>query len=163
MPTKCGRAAVRRRYGPTADAFFTGAMPETFGSPTELEFLDPAGNSLSGSIPAGTGSHGPGTRITSDEEQCESADRSAHGPTTAHECGADTTVPGLSGRDAWAATTTDIPDDAFHRMAMQAAAAIAVVSGYAVVDHERIPDWLSLEDAAMQVKLINAHLRDAGS
>ena len=61
------------------------------------------------------------------------------------------------------ATTSDIPDDAFHRMAMEAAAAITVVSGYAVVDHERVPDWLSLEDAAMQVKLINAHLRDAGS
>lgn len=162
LDLRSGHAETPNNNGPTADAFFTGAIPEAFGSLTELEFLDLAGNSLSGSIPAGIGSHGPGTRITSDEEQCESADRSADGPTTEYECGADTTVPGLSGRDAWAATTSDIPDDAFHRMAMEAVAAITVVSGYAVVDHERVPDWLSLEDAAMQVELINAHLRDAG-
>ena len=44
----------------------------------------------------------------------------------------------------------------------QGLSAITVVSGYATLDHSRIPDWLSFEDAEMVVKLLNDFLHSAG-
>lgn len=133
-----------------ADNRLSGHMPP-LARLARLEWHRLEGNQFAGPLPEPTDRQTTGRTDTSDGDA--GSDR---GGAVRPENG------GFNGLDAWTATTSEVSDDPFHHMVRQTLSAVTVVSGYAAVDHGRVPDWLSFEDAEMLVKLINEFLHRSG-
>ena len=117
-----------------------------------LEWHRLGGNQFAGPLPEPTGRQTAGRADSSDGDTGSDKDGAARPGTGGF----------LNGLDAWTATTSEVSDDPFHHLVRQTLSAVTVVSGYAAVDHSRVPDWLSFEDAEMVVKLVNDFLHSAG-
>ena len=142
-------------------ARLSGSLPVELAALTHLEYLDIRGNELDGELPDGAGVLSDRLVIHLDSEQCESKLRGVESMTFEYVCGEDESQRPMRATVSLAATTADVPDNEFGRMAVEAMAAIIVRDGYALLDTERIPGWLDPNQAVAMVERFNAHLRDA--
>ena len=152
----------------------TGSIPDGLATLPELTHLNLADNRLSGPVPLARLAGLEWYRLAGNEfagPLPEPMGRQTTGRADASDCKAGSDKDGaarprnggfLNGLDAWTATTSEVSDDPVHHLTRQGLSAITVVSGYATLDHSRIPDWLSFEDAEMVVKLLNDFLHSAG-
>ena len=152
-------AHVDRTVG--TQARLSGLLPVELAALTHLEYLDIRGNKLGGELPDGAGVLSERLVIHLDSEQCESEMRGVESMTFEYVCGEDESHRPMRATVSLAATTADVPDNEFGRMAIEAMAAIMIRDGYAHLDTERIPGWLDPNQAVKMVERFNAHLRDA--